>query len=59
MISKNGVALAVFVLGFLGINVTETALLEVVSAVLTIVSFGLMVLNQWNREDVKGFFFKK
>ncbi len=57
--SKNGIGLAVLALSLLGINVAETELMEVISALGTIVSFGLMVMNQVNRWDVKYFFFKK
>ena len=63
MLSKNGIGLIVLALslglGRLGINVAESQLLEVISAVGTIASFIMMVINQWNRSDVKGFIFKK
>jgi hypothetical protein len=59
MLSKNGVGLIILALSLLGINITESSIVEVISAVGTIVSFVLMIINQWNRSDVKGFIFKK
>ena len=57
--SKNGVGLALLVLSLFGVNVADTDLTEVISAVGTLVSFGLMVWNQVARPDTTGFFFKK
>jgi len=57
--SKNGVGLALLVLSLFGVNVADSDLTEVVSAVGTLVSFGLMVWNQVARPDTVGFFFKK
>jgi hypothetical protein len=59
MLSKNGVGLIVLALSLLGINITESNLIEVISAVGTIASFIMMIINQVKREDVKYFFFKK
>lgn len=59
MISKNAAGLVLLALSVLGINVTEADMMQVISALGTLVSFVLMIVNQWNRPDVKGFFFKK
>lgn len=57
--SKNAIALVLLALSTIGINVAETELLEVVSAIGTLISFGLMVWNQIGRGDVDHFFWKK
>lgn len=59
IISKNAVAIIVLFLSFIGLEVTEDGLLEVVSAISTIVSFTLMLLNQISRKDTFAFLFKK
>lgn len=57
--SKNGIALLLLALSMVGVNIAEQSLTEVISAVGTIVSFFLMVLNQYQRSDVSFFFWKK
>ena len=57
--SKNGAGLVLFVLSMLGIEVAESAVMEFVSAIGTIVSFGLMLWNQLDRRDTKWLIFKK
>jgi len=59
IISKNAVSLIVLFLGFIGIEVGEDTILEVISAVLTIAGFVGMLWNQIGRTDVYNFFFKK
>lgn len=59
MVSKNAIALVVLALSTIGINVSEEAVLELISAIGTLVSFGLMVWNQLDRKDTELFFFKK
>jgi hypothetical protein len=59
IISKNAVAIIVLFLSFIGIEVGEDTILEVISAILTIVGFVLMVWNQVSRQNVENFFFKK
>jgi uncharacterized membrane protein len=59
IISKNAVAIIVLFLGFIGIEVGEDTIIEVVSAVLTIIGFVGMLWNQLGRRDTVGFFLKK
>jgi len=59
MLSKNGAALIVIALSYLGIEAMENDIVNVISAVAQIVSFGVMILNQLGRRDVVGFIFKK
>ena len=59
MISKNGLALIIFALTYLGLDISESQIVDVVSAVGQIVSFVMLVWNQLGREDVKGFLFKR
>jgi len=58
-ISKNAIALVVLALSVIGVNVAEDSLIELISAVGTIISFALMVLNQIQRRDVMSFFWKR
>lgn len=58
-ISKNAVAIILLFASFIGLEIGEETLLEVISAVTTIVSFALMLWNQLGRGDVDNFFFKK
>lgn len=61
--SKNGAALAVlaveFILTSLGIEFEVGSVERVINAVVVIVAFAMMVRNQMDRIDVKGFFLKK
>jgi hypothetical protein len=59
MISKNAIALVVLALSMFGVEVVEADLIELISAVGTVISFAMMVWNQYSREDVDNFFFKK
>ena len=58
VVSKNGIALVIFALTYVGLDVSENQIVEVISAVGQIVSFVLLVSNQIDRPDVKGFLFK-
>lgn len=58
-LSKNGIALVLFVLGGFGITVTESQVMDVISAVVQLISFILLVWNQVQRPDVEHFLFKK
>lgn len=58
-LSKNGVAIVILVLGWLGVDVTDNMVLEFVGAVAQVVAFILMVWNQLDRKDTVGFLFKK
>lgn len=59
MISKNGVALGVMLISFLGGNVSEADLATTLSTIGQLVSLGFMIINQMNRGDVYNFLFKK
>ena len=52
-ISKNGVALILFVASITGLNIEEAMAENVVLAITTLVSFALMVVNQLDRKDLK------
>lgn len=58
-LSKNGIAIIILVLGWLGVDVTDNMVLEFVGAVAQVVAFILMVWNQIKRKDTVGFLFKK
>jgi hypothetical protein len=58
-LSKNGVAIVILVLGWLGVDVTDNMVLEFVGAVAQVIAFILMVWNQLDRKDTVGFLFKK
>lgn len=58
-ISKNGTGLFILALSIFGFNVSEEQVIDLVTAIGTIISFTLMVYNQMERRDVSGFFFKK
>lgn len=58
-LSKNGVAIVILVLGWLGVDVTDNMVLEFVGAVAQVIAFILMVWNQLERNDTVGFLFKK
>ena len=58
-LSKNGVAIVILVLGWLGVDVTDNMVLEFVGAVAQVIAFILMVWNQLERKDTVGFLFKK
>ena len=57
--SKNAIALVLLALSMLGVNIAEDSLIELISAIGTIVSFLVMVINQLQRSDVELFFWKK
>lgn len=57
--SKNGIALVVLVLSLFGIEMAETDMVMLVANITGIVSFVLMVYNQWSRPDTSWFIFKK
>lgn len=58
VVSKNGVALLIFALTYLGLDVSENQIVDVIAAIGQIVSFVLLVVNQIDRPEVKGFLFK-
>ena len=58
-ISKNAAGIVVLILSLLGVEVGEDTIFELIGALTTVVSVGLMIWNQLDRPDIKGFFFKK
>lgn len=58
-LSKNGVGLIVLVLSLIGVSVSESDLVVTVSTIAQIVSGLLMIRNQYTRQDVRNFIFKK
>lgn len=58
-ISKNAAGLVVLILSLIGIEVGEDTIFELITALTTVASIGLMIWNQLDRPDIKGFFFKK
>tara|TARA_R110000851_G_scaffold96046_3_gene208442 strand:+ start:2196 stop:2375 length:180 start_codon:yes stop_codon:yes gene_type:complete len=59
MISKNAAGIVMLIASVFGLELSEGSVVEVIAAIGTVASFVLMVWNQWDRPDVKGFFFKK
>lgn len=58
ILSKNAIALVVLALSTIGLNVADTQVIDVISAIGTIISFALMVINQIDRKEVSNFFWK-
>lgn len=58
-ISKNGAGIVVLVLSLLGVEVAEDTVVELLAAIGTVISIGLMIWNQVSRPDVEGFLLKK
>ena len=59
MVSKNGVALITYLLAFAGFEVAENDVAQFAAAVVQAISFLVLLYNQWDRWDVKGFIWKK
>lgn len=57
-ISKNGAGLVILLLSLFGVEVTESAVIDTVSAVGTVISFALLIWNQLERKDTFAFLFK-
>lgn len=57
--SKNAVAILLLAASVLGFEVSEEQALEILTAITTLISFGLMIWNQVDRKDIKWFFWKK
>lgn len=58
-ISKNAVALVALVASLFGIELGEDTIVELITALTTAISIGVMIYNQIDRVDTKGFFWKK
>jgi hypothetical protein len=59
MVSKNGVSLIILVLSILGVEASDTEIMTTLSVIAQVVSLIVMAWNQYSREDIQGFFFKK
>jgi hypothetical protein len=59
ILSKNAIALFILVASLVGIDISESDVMALISALGTIVSIVLMVYNQIDRKDTTYFFFKK
>jgi len=59
MISKNAAGIVFLLLSLVGLEVAESEVVDAISAIGTVISFALMIYNQWTRRDTTGFFFKK
>ena len=59
MLSKNAAGLIILLLSVLGLEANAQGVVEVISAIGTVVSFALLIWNQINRPDVHNFIFKK
>jgi hypothetical protein len=57
--SKNAAGIVVLILSLFGVEVGEDTIVELISALTTALSIGLMIWNQLDRPDIKGFFWKK
>lgn len=58
-ISKNAVAITSLVLSLFGLQLGEDTIVEFITALTTAISIGVMIWNQLDRVDTKGFFWKK
>jgi hypothetical protein len=60
MLSKNAVGIVVLLLSFAGVNVADSQVEEVITAIGTIYGFIMLLWHQvMDRQDVHNFFFKK
>lgn len=59
MISKNGAGILILILSLFGVELSESYAVDLISAIGTVVSVGLMIYNQVTRDDVDRFIFKK
>ena len=57
--SKNGVAILLLIASLLGLEITEGQAYDLLNAIGTIVSLAVMIYNQWDRDDIHMFFFRK
>lgn len=58
-VSKNAAGIVGLILSLFGLELGEDTIIELISALTTVVTIGLMIWNQLDRPDIKGFFFKK
>lgn len=57
--SKNGAGILILILSLFGVELSESSVVDLISAIGTVVSVGLMIYNQVTRDDVDRFIFKK
>lgn len=57
--SKNAAGIVVLILSLVGVEVGQDTIIELIGALTTVISIGLMIWNQLNRTDVTWFFWKK
>ena len=57
--SKNGAGILILILSLFGVELSESSVVDFISAIGTVVSIGLMIYNQITRPDVDRFFLKK
>lgn len=58
MLSKNAVGIIVLFLSFIGVEVSESYAMDVVTSISTIYGFVMLLWNQVMREDVENFLWK-
>lgn len=58
-LSKNAAAIVVLIGSLFGLELGEDTIVELITALTTVVSILVMIWNQLDRPDIKGFFFKK
>ncbi len=61
-ISTNGVSLAVFIVSlftYLGFSIEIETVNQVIGGIFALISLIGLLRNQWNRSNVKKFFFKE
>lgn len=59
MMSKNGIALVIMVLSFLGVTISEADAITTIGVLGQIASLIVMLYNQVTRKDVRGLIFKE
>ena len=59
MLSKNAVGIALLLVSLFGLDISESQVVDFVSAAGQVISFALLVWNQIDRKDVSWFFWKK
>jgi len=58
-LSKNGLGIFILFISVIGLDISQADLLTTWNVLGQIVSFILLIWNQWTRKDVDMFFFKK
>lgn len=58
-ISKNAAAIIGLILSLLGLQIGEDTIVELITALTTVFTIGVMIYNQFKRPDVEDFLWKK